>query len=111
MHSVCLSARLFNSASTPSGALGSDTTAENTHLPGLTASLACAVHVPRVAKRENAVVALRDGICITQMYQVRAAKRSDILRHGPGRGNEICRHRRGFPPFPKAARSLYSSDG
>src|SRR5262249_12369616 len=28
MHSVCLSAKLFNSDSTPSGALGSDTTAE-----------------------------------------------------------------------------------
>src|SRR5215813_7135982 len=100
MHSVCLSARLFNSDSTPSGVLGADTTAENTHLPGLTASLACAVHVPRVAKRETAMVALRDGICITEMYQAGAAKRSDILFFRQEPAYEICRHRRGFPPFP-----------
>src|SRR5438477_5941716 len=53
MHSVCLSANPFDPNSAPSGALGSDTTAENAHLPGFTASSACAAHVPRVAKRKT----------------------------------------------------------
>jgi hypothetical protein len=52
--------------SAPIGALSSDTTAENAHLPGLTASSACAAHVPRVTKRTTATVVLGRGFVITE---------------------------------------------
>jgi uncharacterized protein len=53
--------------SAPGGAVASDTTAENAHLPGLIASSACAAHVPRVAKRMTATVVPGRGFAITEM--------------------------------------------
>jgi hypothetical protein len=67
MHSVSLSAKRSDLNSDPSGAVASDTTAENAHLPGLIASSACAAHVPRVAKRKTATVVLGRGFPITEM--------------------------------------------
>jgi hypothetical protein len=67
MHSVALSTKPFDPNSAPNGALGSGTTAENAHLPGITASSVCAAHVPRVAKRMTArTVILGRGFVITE---------------------------------------------
>ena len=66
MHSVSLRANPFDLDSAPSGAVASDTTAENAHLPGLIASSACAAHVPRVTKMATTVV-LGLGFAITEM--------------------------------------------
>src|SRR5215469_2035113 len=66
MHSVSLSAKRFDLHSAPSGAVASDTTAENAHLPGLIVPSACAPHVPRVAKRMTATVVLGRGFAINR---------------------------------------------